>query len=221
MYIVIAGAGRLGLILAKGLQEKKHQVCLIDKDKRLCNLLAREFDKIMVVCGDATFPDVLRDAQIEKANVTVAATSTDEDNIIFSYFAKELFGVKRTVSRVNNPKHTPLYKYMNVDNPVDSTSIIAGVIEEEASFSDVMTLLSIKKGRLSIVRVDIPENSPIANKSLKEIKLPSNSVLISVLRGPEIIIPSGSTTILAGDEVIATTLINTEEDLTKALIGKV
>ncbi len=221
MYIVIAGAGRLGLILAKGLKEEKHQVCLIDKDKKLCGSLAREFERVMVVCGDATYPEVLKDAQIEKADVSVAATSTDEDNIIFSYFAKELFGVKRTVSRVNNPKHTSLYQYMKVDNPVDSTSIIARVIEEEASFSDVMSLLSIKKGRLSIVRVDIPEESPVANKPLKDIKLPSNSVLVSILRGPEIIIPSGSTTVLAGDEVIATTLIDTEEDLTKALIGKV
>lgn len=221
MYIVIAGAGRLGLILAKGLSEDKHKVCLIDRDKKLCGSLAREFDKVMIVYGDATFPDVLKDAQIEKADVSVAATSTDEDNIIFSYFAKKFFGVKRTVSRVNSPQNIPLYKYMEVDNPVDSTSIVAKIIEEEASFSDVMNLLSIKKGRLSIVRVDIPEDSPVANKALKDIKLPLNSVLISVLRGPEIIIPSGSTTILAGDEVIATTLIDAEEDLTRALIGQV
>ncbi len=221
MYIVISGAGRLGLILAKRLQEDKHQICLIDKNQQLCDALARELDKIMIICGDATYPDVLREAQIEKADVSVAATSGDEDNIIISYLAKELFGVKRTVSRVNDPKHTPLYKYMKVDNPVDSTSIIARVVEEEASFSDVMNLLSIKKGRLSIVRVDIPEDSPVANKSLADIKLPANSVLISVLRGPEIVIPSGSTTILPGDEIIAATLIDSETDLTKALIGKV
>ncbi|MCF7875230.1 MAG: TrkA family potassium uptake protein [Candidatus Omnitrophica bacterium] len=221
MYIVIAGAGRLGLILAKRLTEDKHQVCLIDKSQRLCGLLARELDKVMIICGDATYPEILREAQIEKADVSVAATSGDEDNIIISYLAKELFGIKRTVSRVNDPKHIPLYKYMKVDNPVDSTSIIARVVEEEASFSDVMNLLSIKKGRLSIVRVDIPENSPVANKSLKDIKLPANSVLISILRGPEIVIPSGSTSILPGDEIIAATLIDSEADLTKSLIGKV
>lgn len=221
MYIVISGAGRLGLILAKRLQENKHQICLIDKSQQLCDTLARELDKIMIIRGDSTYPDVLREAQIEKADVSVAATSGDEDNIIISYLAKELFGVKRTVSRVNDPKHIPLYKYMKVDNPVDSTSIIARVVEEEASFSDVMNLLSIKKGRLSIVRVDIPEDSPVANKVLADIKLPANSVLISVLRGPEIVIPSGSTTILPGDEIIAATLIDSETDLTKALIGKV
>ncbi|MBU2044235.1 MAG: NAD-binding protein [Candidatus Omnitrophica bacterium] len=221
MYIVIAGAGRLGLVLAKKLEEDKHQICLIDKNENLCNRLASELKDIMIVCGDATYPDVLKEARIEKADVCVSAASSDEDGTIICYLAKELFGVKRTVARVNDPKHIPLYKYMEVDNPVDSTSIIARIVEEEASFSDVISLLSIKKGRLSIVRVDIPEGSPVANKSLKEITLPANSVLVSILRGPDIIIPYGSTVILPGDEVIAATLIDIEKDLVKALIGKI
>ena len=221
MYIVIAGAGRLGLILGKKLKEDKHQVCLIDKSETLCNKLAGELQDILIIRGDATYPEVLQQAKIEKANVCVSATSNDEDNIIVCYLAKELFGVKRTVARVNDPKHIPLYKYMEVDNPVDSTSIIARVVEEEASFTDVMSLLSIKKGRLSIVRVDIPQASPVANKALKDISLPPNSVLVSILRGPDIIIPYGSTVILPGDEVIAAALIDVEKELIKALIGKI
>lgn len=221
MYIVIAGAGRLGLILGKKLKEDKHQVCLIDKNENLCNKLAGELQDILIIKGDATYPDILKEAKIEKADVCVSATSTDEDNTIVCYLAKELFGVKRTVARVNDPKHIPLYKYMEVDNPVDSTSIIARVVEEEASFTDVMSLLSIKKGRLSIVRVDIPQTSPVANKALKDISLPHNSVLVSILRGPDIIIPYGSTVILPGDEVIAAALIDVEKDLVKALIGKI
>lgn len=221
MYIVIAGAGRLGLILAKRLRDDKHRVCIIDRNEGLCNRLAGQLKDIMIICGDATYPDILKEARIDRADVVVSAASSDEDSIVICYLAKELFGVKRTVARVNDPKHIPLYKYMEVDNPVDSTSIIARVVEEEASFSDVMNLLSIKKGRLSIVRVDIPQGSPVANKSLKDINLPHNSVLISVLRGPDIIIPYGSTIILPGDEVIAATLIDVEKDLVKALIGKI
>ena len=110
---------------------------------------------------------------------------------------------------------------MEVDNPIDSTSIIARIVEEEASFTDVMSLLSIKKGRLSIVRVDIPEDAPVAKRLIKDVTLPPNSVLVSILRGPEIIIPSGNTIILPGDEIIAATLIDVEKDLIKALIGKI
>ena len=221
MYIVIAGAGRLGVILAKKLREDDHQVCVIDKNENVCNGLAGEMQGIMIIGGDATYPNILKQAKIEKADVCVSATSSDEDNTIICYLAKELFGVKRTVARVNDPKHVPLYKYMEVDNPVDSTSIIARVVEEEASFTDVMRLLSIKKGRLSIVRVDIPQDSPVANKPLKDINLPQNSVLVSILRGPDIIIPYGSTVILPGDEIIAATLIDVEKELIKALIGKI
>lgn len=221
MYIVIAGAGRLGLILAKKLEEDDHQVCIIDRNELLCNKLAGELKGVLIICGDATYPDILKEAKIEKADVCVSAASNDEDNIVICHLAKELFGVKRTVARVNDPKHIPLYKYMKIDNPVDSISIIARVIEEEASFTDVMSLLSIKKGRLSIVRVDIPEDSPVANKTLKEITLPQNSVLVSILRGPDIIIPYGSTVILPGDEIIAAALIDAEKALVKALIGKI
>ncbi|UCD15336.1 MAG: NAD-binding protein [Candidatus Omnitrophota bacterium] len=221
MYIVIAGAGRVGLVLAKKLKEDKHQVCLIDKNSKLCDTLAKELKKILIISGDATYPDILKEAKIGKADVLVSATSCDEDNIIICNLAKDLFGIRRAVAIVNDPKHLPLYKYMEVDNPVDSTSIIARIVEEEASFTDVMTLLSIKKGRLSIVRVDIPQDSPVVNKSLQEISLPPNSVLVSILRGVDIIVPSGTTRIFPGDEVIAATLIDVEKDLIKALIGKI
>lgn len=221
MYIVIAGAGRVGLVLAKKLREDKHQVCLIDKNADLCHNLAKELKDILLILGDAAYPEILKEAKIDKADVLVSATSSDEDNIVICDLAKNFLNIKRAVAIVNDPKHLPLYKHMGVDNPVDSTSIIARIVEEEASFTDVMTLLSIKRGRLSIVRVDIPQNSPVVNKALSEIKLPPNSVLVSILRGTEIIIPSGTTKIYPDDEIIAATLIDVEKDLIKTLIGKI
>ncbi len=221
MYIVIAGAGRLGTLLAKKLREDKHQVCIIDRSRTVCETLAEELKSLLIIHGDSSDPEVLREAKVDKTDVVVGATPNDEDNIIFCNLAKELFEVKRTVARVNDPKHLPLYKYMGIDVPVDSTSIIARIVEEEASFSDVMNLLSIKKGRISLVRVDIPKESPVINKKLKDISIPPNSVLVSILRGSEIIVPSGSTEILADDEIIAATLIDNEKELINRLIGKI
>lgn len=221
MYIVIAGAGRLGTLLAKKLKEDKHQVCIIDKSRSVCTRLAEELKNVLIINGDSSDPEVLQEAKVEKADVLVGATPNDEDNIIICNLAKELFHVKRAVARVNDPKHLPLYKYMGIDVPIDSTSIIARIVEEEASFSDVMNLLRIKKGRISIVRIDIPKESPAINKKLKEIRLPPNSVLVSIIRGSEIIVPSGSTEILANDEVIAATLIDNEKLLVNTLIGKI
>ncbi len=220
MYIVIVGGSQLGRLLARKLKGNKHQVCIIDKSKEVCERIAEELKNAFIICGDASFPNILKEAKLEKADALVTLTSSDEDNIIICNLAKELFKIKRTVAKVNDPRHLPLYRYMGVDVPVDSTSIIARIVEEEASFFDVMSLLSIKKGRLSIVRVDIPSSSPIVNKKVRDIKLPQDAVLVSILRGTRIIVPKGNTLILADDEVIAATLIDKEKDLIEALVGK-
>jgi len=220
MYIVIVGGSGLGKLLARKLKENKHQVCIIDKSKDVCEKIAEELKNIFIICGDASFPNILKEAKLEKADVLVSITPSDEDNIIICNLAKELFKIKRTVAKVNDPRHLPLYRYMGVDVPVDSTSIIARIVEEEASFFDVMNLLSIKKGRLSIVRVDVPPTSPIVNKKVREIKLPQDAVLVSILRGTRIIVPKGNTLIFADDEVIAATLIDKEKELIQALVGK-
>jgi len=221
MFIIIAGAGRLGVLLAKKLKEDNHRVTIIDKSEVICHKLAEELKSVLIIQGDATSPQILKEAKVEKADVLVSTTPSDADNIIICNIAKDVFSIKRTVSRVNNPQHLLLYKHMDVDVPIDSTSILARIVEEEASFSDVMNLLSIKKGRLSIVRVDIPQGSPVVNKTLKDVSLPANSVLISIIRGPEIIVPSGITKILVGDEIIAATLIDNEKHLIRSLIGKI
>jgi len=97
---------------------------------------------------------------------------------------------------------------------------VAHIVEQEASFSDVMSLLSVKHGRLSVVRVDVPEEAPVANKYVKDLVLPQNCVLVALMRGADIVIPSGNSQILSGDEVIAATLIENEKALIKALVGE-
>jgi len=220
MYIVVAGGGRLGELLTKKLKEDNHQVCIIEQNEDACRKLSEEMADVIVICGDATYPEILKEARIDKANVCVATTSRDEDNIIICHLAKEMFNVRRTVARVNDPKHLTLYRHMDVDNPVDSISIVARIVEEEASFNDVINLLSVKRGRLSVVRVDIPEESPVANKFVKDLTLPPNSVLVAIMRGADIIIPSGASQVLSGDEVLAATLIENEKAVIKALVGE-
>lgn len=221
MYTVICGGGKLGELLTKKLKKDGHQVCIIDKNSTVCARLAEDLKDVLIICGDATSLNVLREAQLEKAEVCVSLTSHDEDNIITSYLAKKKFNVKRTVARVNDPKHTGIYSYYSeVDIPIDSTSIVAKVVEEEASFLDIMELLSFQKGRLSFIRIDVGDNAPVVNKMIKDLTLPPNSVLIAILRGSEIIVPSGLTEIKSGDEIIAVTLIENEKELFKALLGE-
>jgi trk system potassium uptake protein TrkA len=219
MNIVIVGAGKVGYFLAKRLNQNKHKVSIIEKDRIVCDELAKQLD-VLVINGDGCEPDILEQAGITRADVLAAVTGDDEDNLIICQVAKEKFEVHRTVGRVNNPDNEKTFSELGVDVPVDDTKIIAKVIEEEASYSDFVNLLSFKRGKLSIVRVDLPEDSPVIGKLVQEITWPKNSTLVSILRADEVIIPKGNTVLKPGDDIIALTLIGNEPSLLSLLVGR-
>jgi len=219
MYILIVGAGKVGYFLAKRLNADKHTVGIVEKDKNLCEEIAKELGTL-VIHGDGCDPRILEEAGIGRAEVLAAVTGDDEDNLIICQLAKQKFNVQRTVGRVNNPDNEHTFAELGIDVPVDSTRIIAKIIEEEVSFSDFVNLMSFKRGKLAIVRVDLPSDSPAINKQIKDIKLPDNSVLVSIVRGEEVIVPKGDTQLKPGDDVIALTVIGNEPQLLNLLVGK-
>lgn len=220
MYIVIVGAGRIGFNLANKLIQDKHAVTVIEKDKTRCEGISQNLDA-MVINGDGCEPRYLEDAEAARADVVAAVTADDEDNLITCQLAKEVFGVRRTVARVNNPKNEHIFAELGVDVPVNATTIIAKIIEEEASFEDFINLMTFKRGKLALVRVDLASDSPVINKEVRELALPENSVLVSVVRGENIIVPKGETVLRKGDDIIALTMIENEQQLLDLLVGKV
>jgi len=221
MHIVIVGGGKDGYFLAKKLHQDKHKVILIEEDKATCEELAKDLNRILVINGDGCDPKALEKAGVDRADVLAAVTGEDEDNFIICQLAKEKFDVSRTVARVNDPKNERIFSELGVDVPINATSIIAKIVEEEVSFSDFVTLMSFKRGKLSIVRVDLSEESPVVNKRIQDIKLPPDSVLVSIIRKDEVIVPKGNTVFLSGDDIIALTLVENERALLTALIGKI
>ena len=173
-----------------------------------------------MINGDACDPKILEEAGVQGADVLAAVTGDDEDNLIICQLAKEKFSVQRTVGRVNNPDNDYTFSELGVDVPIDATEIIAKIIEEEVSFSDFVNLMSFKRGKLSIVRVDIPEDSPVINKEVRQIQLPPDSVLVSIVRQDEVIVPKGNTVLLPGDDIIALTLTGNEQQVLNLLAGK-
>jgi len=219
MYIIVVGAGKVGYFLAKRLCASKHSVSVVDKDKGVCEEIAKELEAL-VIQGDGCDPRILEEAGVARADVVAAVTGDDEDNLIVCQLAKEKFGIQRTVGRVNNPDNEHTFSELGIDVPVDSTKIIAKIIEEEVSFSDFVNLMSFKRGKLAIVRVDLPQDSPVINKEVKDIQLPPDSVLVSIVRGEEVIVPKGDTVLNAGDDIIALTLIGNEPQLLNLLVGR-
>ncbi|MFC1646575.1 potassium channel family protein [Candidatus Omnitrophota bacterium] len=220
MYIIVIGGGKVGHFLAKHLAQDKHTIVLIEKDRELCNKLAAELD-VVVVYGDGCEPLILEEAKIDRADVIAAVTGADEDNLVICQIAKAKFKVRRTVARVNDPDNEYTFSELGVDIPIDDTSIIAKIIEEEVSFTDFVNLMSFKRGKLAIVRVDLPEGSPVINKELQKIVLPEDSVLVSIIRGNDVIVPKGNTVLQAQDDIIALTKIENEQQLLGLLLGKI
>ncbi|MDP1853670.1 MAG: NAD-binding protein [Candidatus Omnitrophota bacterium] len=219
MNILIVGAGKVGYFLAKRLIADKHTVSIIDKDRATCEEIAKELD-ILVIHGDGCDPRILEEAGVERAEVVAAVTGDDEDNLVVCQITKERFNVRRTVGRINDSKNEKIFTELGVDVPIDSTAIIAKIIKGEAAFEDFVNLMSFQRGKLAIVRLDLPEDSPVINKKVMEVELPPDAVLVSILRGDEVIIPKGNTVFMPSDDVIAITSVGNEARLLKILVGK-
>lgn len=219
MNILIVGAGKVGYFLAKRLIADKHTVSIIDKDRVICEEIAKELD-VLVIHGDGCDGRILEEAGVERADVVAAVTGDDEDNLVICQIAKEKFNLRRTVGRINDSKNEKIFTELGVDVPIDSTAIIAKIIKGEAAFDDFVNLMSFQRGKLAIVRLDLPEDSPVINKKVMEVELPPDAVLVSILRGDEVIIPKGNTVFMSGDDVIAITSVGNEAQLLNILVGK-
>lgn len=220
MQIMVVGGGRVGMFLAKRLRKEQHAVILVEKDPKVSSEIATATDAL-VICGDGCDPMVLEQAGIERADVLVAATGKDEDNFVSCQIAKEQFKVNRTIGRVNDPENEKAFNELGIDVPVGATVILGKIIEEEASFMDFMNLYSFEKGKLALIRVDLPDNAPVVNKKVLELQLPPQSVLVSIVRGEQVIIPKGETILLPNDYVIALTLLEHKKQLLNYFIGEV
>jgi len=219
MNIIIVGGGNVGYNLAERLSASNY-VALIEKDPDIGKKLAGKIN-ILVMGGDGCDTNILKQAGINKADIVAAVTGSDVDNLVICQIAKDIFHVKRTVAKVNDPKNEKIFYQLGVDVAIGSTAIIAKVIEDEVSWDDFITLFTFKRGNLSIVRVDLPETSPVINAAVGSIELPEDSVIVAIIRNGEIMIPRNNSVLKEKDEVIAMTKVEHESLLFKSLIGKV
>lgn len=218
MYVLIAGGGKIGLHLIRTLLSQGHEVALIERDQRVCSLVVDEFEEVVVLAGDATNPELLKRAEIRRVDVVVAVAGRDQDNYILCKMAKDLYGVKRTLARVNDPRNEELFKLAGVDFIISVTSMVTRAIEYEIVPHDIATLFTWH-GRMAMVELVIPESSPVVGIPLRKLDLPEGAILSAIWRDNQALIPSGETSIRPGDEVFAMTLQGKEDQLRQTLVG--
>lgn len=219
MNIVIIGGGKVGYYLAKTLMSFHHKVSVIEMKYELCRKVADELN-IPVFYGDATKIDILKNADTSKADVVIAVTGQDEENLIACQLAKNNFRVGKTIARVNNPKNINVFLKLGVDIPVSSTTIIADLIEQEVDYSGMKTLTSVKNNKIVVSEIEIKKNSPVFNKRVMDINMPKDCQLVSVIKDNEVTRPGEHLVLLEGDSVIVVSDSENKKPLRDLFIGE-
>lgn len=206
MLIVIASGGRTGAQLAHMLVGMDHEVRVIEDRPDVLSRIHRELPTETIVEGDPLDLQVLELAGIRHADVLVACTTLDENNLTLCYLARNLFNVRRTIARVNNPRDAWLFdRKFHVDVAVNQAEILSSLIEEEMSLGDMITLLKLRRGNYSLVEEKIPAGAKAVGMMIKDLPMPDHCVISAIIRKGEIMIPRGVSVIEEGDEILAVT----------------
>lgn len=219
MNIIIVGEGKEVHFLIKSFISKGHNVTLIINNKEICKKFSKEHEEIEVVYGDATKPAILEDAGAIYANIVIALTQHDPDNLMICQMAKELYGVNRTFAVVNDPKNVEIFKKLGLDTIISTVNIISSMIEQKVSIEEITNLISLDEGKLSIFEMKITETSPVIGKMLSEIGIPNSAVIGCIIRKGEAVIPRGDTRICYDDKLIILSLPTEQRELFSILSG--
>ncbi|NUL81400.1 MAG: NAD-binding protein [Armatimonadetes bacterium] len=212
MFVIVAGGGDVGYYLTKALAQQGYEVALLEKDRRRAAHLGHELSDI-VIHGDACEVRVLNSAGAKRADVVVAATGDDEDNLIISQLAKDYFKVKRILARVRDPRHERLFKRLGILETICSTRYIINLLEQEVEVGEVLPIGALQRGQIEIIEAEITPDSPVVGKAVEEVKLPEGSLIAALVRDGQPL-PCSQMVMSPGDTVI---LVATEEHR-KALI---
>lgn len=218
MRAIVVGGGKVGYYLVKTLKEKKHHVVLIEKDIKLCEKIAEDLE-VDVICGDGSDVEVLKDADIKNAEVVAAVTGKDEENLVICQMAKVNFNINKTIARINNPKNMAIFKALGVDKTVCSTQVICNSIEGEFDIAPLKIIESLNKGEMVLVEAKIDKKSAWKDKSIGQVNMPKECVILSIIRNEEVIFPNGSVDIKEDDTVLIITSTDKKNDVEKSIMG--
>jgi len=219
MYVLIVGAGKVGWNLARELSERGNEVIVIESDPRRYRVVEEELEHA-IQSGDGSELWVLERAGIERADLVVAVTGDDEDNILIAQVAREKYGVERVVARCNNPRNLQHFELLGVKPAVSATDLILRLIEHEVPKYGLVHLLDVPEGRLEIIELEVGEGSPADGKSVRELGLPEGSLAVAVLREGGGFVPTADSEVRYGDEVLIVLDVSLEPVVTELFAGR-
>jgi len=218
MKVLIVGAGKTLYFLCRNFSARGYRVVIINRNREECVQLARQLSAI-VVCGDGSDAEVLKEAGAMEADAVLAITPNDQDNLVICQLASKKFGVPRTIALANDPDNAEIFEKMGVSS-FSTTRIIGSLIEQRASLEQITTLWPVSEGRVNVTEIVLQNDSPVAGKFLKDIDLPENALVAVVIRDHKAIVPRGVNDLLAGDQIVLITLPENHGPVLKVFTGE-
>jgi trk system potassium uptake protein len=216
MHVAIAGAGAVGRSIASELIAGGHQVMLIEREQS--QFEPQSVEQAEWVLADACELSSLEDAGMQLCDVVIAATGDDKVNIVVSLLAKTVFAVRRVVARVNDPANEWLFtEAWGVDVAVSTPRMLAAMVEEAVSVGDLVRLLTLRQGQANLVELTLPEDTPLAGRPVRDVVLPRDAALVTILRGGRVIVPQSDDPLEAGDELLFVASADVEGEIRQAL----
>lgn len=218
MYIVVVGGGKVGYYLTKTLVTEGYEVLLIERNPAKVATWSERFGAV-VLQGDGTEVGMLEKAGVARADVVIATTGDDEDNLVVAQLAQHHFNVPKVIARINNPKNEEIFRKLGVTYTVSQTNIILNRIEEEIPNRPLIHLSTLRHADLAIVEVDLDRGSPVVGKDIRAVRFPQDAVIAAIVRDDSLLMPRGETRFESGDRVIAICHRTQEEVLRVTLAG--
>jgi trk system potassium uptake protein TrkA len=213
MYVIIVGAGKVGWNLARELINKGHEVTVIESNLRRYQIVEEELEHA-IQYGDGSELWVLERAGIERADLVIAVTGDDEDNILISQVAREKYGVPRIVARCNNPRNLQHFKLLGISPVVSATDLILRLIEHEVPEYGLVHLLDLPAEQLEIIELVVDAGSPAAGRRVGDLELPDGALVTAILRNGNGFVPNPDSVIEPGDEVLVVLDVGLENQVT-------
>jgi trk system potassium uptake protein TrkA len=222
MRVVLVGGGNVGTYIARELHAGGHEVLIVEADpNRVAEALALGEPKgVAWLQADACEVSEFVKAEPSKADVVVAVTGDDEDNLVISLLAKQEFAVPRVVARVNNPSNEWLFnETWGTDVSVSTPHLLTALVEEALSVGSLVRLLAFEGGRVRLSEVTLADGSPAQGKEVQELGLPRDSTVVAILRQDKVVVPRGDTLLYGGDEVLVLVTNESEDEVRTILVG--
>ncbi|MDQ4038776.1 MAG: TrkA family potassium uptake protein [Actinomycetota bacterium] len=212
MRVAIAGAGAVGRSIAQELVHNGHDVLLIER--KASAMKTAEVPDAEWVHADACELAELEDAELARCDVVIAATGDDKVNLVVSLLAKTEFAVPRVVARVNDPRNEWLFdESWGVDVSVSSPRVLAALVEEAVTVGDLVRLMTFRHGQANLVEITLAEGTPYVGLTVGDLTLPRDAVLVTILRGKRVIVPSPDEPLEAADELLFVASEDVEAEL--------